>query len=166
MSIAFVLVLVGLFSIWLEFYVPGGILAVIGGICIFLGLCFFMNASLSLAYSILFFVFTLLAVIIVVKLALKQIQRSGRDNSFLLSRDQEGYKGAAVEEDLVGKKGIAITDLGPSGYILIEGKRCPALCRGPYIDKGSEVIVLSQEIAHLIVRAYYKNDLSVLKPAK
>jgi membrane-bound serine protease (ClpP class) len=53
---------------------------------------------------------------------------------------------------MIGKKGITMTEFGPSGYVLIEGKRYPAICRGPYLDKGKEVEIIAGESGHFIVK--------------
>lgn len=44
---------------------------------------------------------------------------------------------------LVGKKGIALTDMRPSGTIQIDGKRYSAISNGSWVEKGSSVKVES-----------------------
>jgi membrane-bound serine protease (ClpP class) len=150
--IAYILLFLGLLFIWLEFYLPGGALAVAGAISLFAGCIFYVAQSDSVIESLLFFTATCVSTIVVIRFAIRGIKKSGEKNTFFLSQDQEGYKAAAFQTSLVGKKGVTLTEFGPSGYILIDGVRYPAICRGPYLEKGCEVEVVAGESGHLIVK--------------
>lgn len=64
----------------------------------------------------------------------------------------EGYSSRFSSEPMVGKKGITYTVLRPSGKIIIDGEMHDAGTRGGYIDKGVEVIVISDEGTSLRVK--------------
>ena len=65
----------------------------------------------------------------------------------------EGYTSSFyVESKLVGKQGIAYTVLRPSGKIDIGGEIYDATTRGEYIEKGTEIEVISDEGTSLKVR--------------
>ncbi|QSE99071.1 NfeD family protein [Fulvivirga lutea] len=64
----------------------------------------------------------------------------------------EGYTSSFHKESMVGKIGIAHTVLRPSGKIIIEDELYDAYTRGDYIDKGSEVVVISDEGTSLKVK--------------
>ena len=150
--IPFILLFVGLLLIFLEFYTPGGILAVCGIIALLFGVTLFLTSSTSLLASVAFIGLMIAGVSFVIWFALHRIKKSGAKNTFYLSSDQEGYQGAAFDASLIGKQGDAVTDLGPSGFIVIEGARYQASCRGPYLDRGKKVIVIGGEGARLLVK--------------
>lgn len=148
----YILLLIGLALVWLEFYLPGGIFAVAAAL-------FVLGAQLSIwthtqdpLIVVLFFLASCALVVAVVYFAIKRIRKSAEHDTFYLSKDQQGYTAAGFDETLIGKKGVTLTEFGPSGYVLIDGERHQAICRGPYLNKGVEVIVMAGEAAHLIVK--------------
>ena len=68
------------------------------------------------------------------------------------SRDT-GYLSAPEREELVGKIGVAATDLHPSGTAIIDGERIDVVSEGPWIEDGTKVIVLAAESYRHVVRA-------------
>lgn len=54
-------------------------------------------------------------------------------------------------ETLVGRKGVALTNLRPSGIAVIDGRRVDVVSRGEYIDKDSDVAVIAVEGNQVIV---------------
>ena len=67
------------------------------------------------------------------------------------SRDT-GYLSAPERMELVGKFGVAATDLRPSGTALIDDERVDVVTEGPWIEKGSRVVVLHAESYRHVVR--------------
>lgn len=150
--IPYFLLALGLLFIWLEFYLPGGAFAVAAAIFILAALISFFSASQSILASTLFFVAASVAVIAVIRYAIYRIRKSGAKNTFFLSKDQEGYTSTELLDTITGKRGVTLTECGPSGYALIEGKRYPIICRGPYLDKGVEVEVIANELGNYVVK--------------
>jgi len=68
-------------------------------------------------------------------------------------KKSEGYIATFYNEDLIGKEGIAVTILRPSGRIEIEDDIYDAYTRGEYIEQGAKVRVVSQEGTSLKVRS-------------
>jgi membrane-bound serine protease (ClpP class) len=149
---AYLLLAVGLILLWLEFYLPGGAFAVAAGIFVLASLITFFAESTSFLASFSFFIAATLLVIGVIRLAIWYIKRSAKKDTFFLSKDQEGYTSSHLEADIVGKRGVTQTECGPSGYAVIEGKRYPIICRGPYLNKGVEIEVISKELGNYIVK--------------
>lgn len=150
--IAYLLLALGLLFIWLEFYLPGGAFAIAAAIFVLASLVAFFTASQSIIASTLFFVAACISVMGVIWFAVWRIRRSAKHNTFFLSKDQEGYKASDLSDDLTGKRGVTLTECGPSGYALIHGKRYPIICRGPYLNKGVEVEVIANELGNYVVR--------------
>lgn len=67
---------------------------------------------------------------------------------------EEGYVGAKAETfDLVGKTGIAYTDMMPSGKVEIEGQLYDAAAETGFIEKDSKIKVIDYSTTQLKVRA-------------
>ncbi len=64
----------------------------------------------------------------------------------------EGYTAKVQTPILIGKEGEAFTILRPSGKIMIDDELHDAYTRGDYIEKGSRVVVVSDEGSSLRVK--------------
>ena len=64
----------------------------------------------------------------------------------------EGYTAKASTVLLIGKEGEAFTILRPSGKVMIDDELYDAYTRGDYIERGSRVVVLSDEGSSLRVK--------------
>jgi len=63
--------------------------------------------------------------------------------------------GGTVEErlsPLVGKEGVAQSELRPAGVALIDGRRVDVVTEGPMVDAGSRVKVLAVQGNRVVVR--------------
>ena len=67
-------------------------------------------------------------------------------------RKEDGYTNSFGWENFVGEKGIADTDLHPSGWIKINKERLFVLSEGKFIEKGSNIEILSVDGNRIIVR--------------
>lgn len=65
---------------------------------------------------------------------------------------ESGYTSNFQKESLLGKKGTAYTILRPSGKVMIEGELYDAFAGGGYIEKGSNILVISEEGTSLKVK--------------
>jgi membrane-bound serine protease (ClpP class) len=63
-----------------------------------------------------------------------------------------GVLSAEVRAALVGKTGVALTDLRPSGRIEVGGEPYDALTEGEFVDKDAEVAVLEVRGNRIVVR--------------
>ncbi|MBA3895354.1 MAG: ATP-dependent Clp protease proteolytic subunit, partial [Gemmatimonadales bacterium] len=64
----------------------------------------------------------------------------------------EGYISAAMRADLMGKDGVALTDLRPAGTATIAGERVDVVTEGEYLSQGSPVRVIRSEGYRLVVQ--------------
>jgi membrane-bound ClpP family serine protease len=137
----------GLFLIYLEFFLPGTIMAIAGTI--------FLLTSLILCYVqagqlLLFIGYAALlaaALFITIRMALSRIKKANLPHN----SDQEGYAACAFPKEMIGKTGLASSDLKPSGYIEVDGRTFGALSKLGYIDKGAHVQIIGGQGTHLIV---------------
>ncbi len=150
MILALFIGLVGLACLYGEFFLPGGILAVVA-VCILIGSIIVFSFSGSEPFWIFCYgLFLLICSILVCKLALKNIRRS--KDSFFLKQDQEGFVSSSLEQELLRKEGTVATELKPAGHVRIEGKVYQALSQGEFLEKGSIIEVVSIRGSHLIVK--------------
>lgn len=63
-------------------------------------------------------------------------------------------------KDLVGKIGIAKTNLLPGGLVIVDGKRVDAVSDGTPIDAGTQVVVINAVAGKIRVRVAGPGDLS------
>jgi membrane-bound serine protease (ClpP class) len=64
----------------------------------------------------------------------------------------EGYLSALPRGDLVGKTGVAMTDLRPAGVATVDGERVDVVTEGEYIDSGAGVEIIRTESYRHVVR--------------
>lgn len=143
----------GLLLLVIEGVVPGfglpgisGILFVIAGTVLAMGSLSSAIASISIAIII-----TTLVTIVLLKLGFR---------SKLLDRvilkaehnDERGYLSVDSSHMYLNKIGMSITELRPSGFIEIDGKRLDALSDGSFIPKNVQIEVFRVEGSKIFVR--------------
>jgi membrane-bound serine protease (ClpP class) len=87
---------------------------------------------------------------------LRHIPSSNRFGGLFLKQGMpqaEGYISAAMRADLMGKDGVALTDLRPAGTATIAGERVDVVTEGEYLNQGSAVRVIRSEGYRLVVQA-------------
>lgn len=149
----FIVLLIGLLLIFLEFYIPGAVMGTAGALLVIASLFLYVMQSTSTLETVLFFVGALIAVAVIIKFALWWIPRTKKEFSIYSHGYQDGYQASSFDASAIGKKGTVLSDLKPGGYILIEGKQHQAISESGYISQGQEVIVLRGEGESLIVKS-------------
>jgi membrane-bound serine protease (ClpP class) len=56
-----------------------------------------------------------------------------------------GYVSAEARVELIGREGVAVTDLRPAGTIAIDDERIDAVSEGPWVERGTRVRVVRAE---------------------
>jgi membrane-bound serine protease (ClpP class) len=141
----------GLLLIFLEFFFPGMVCALAGGVFLFTSLVFVFT-EYSPLWGVLYFFFLICLVLAICKTALWWIKSKTADGEFYLNTSQEGFVASEYDRSALGKQGVAFTDLKPSGHVLIAGKQLQALCETGYVAKGAAIQVVGGRGAYLIVR--------------
>lgn len=152
MTIAVLLLCLGFLLVFIEFFIPGIVIGVMGGILIIGSIVLFAIESNSILATLAFIAASVVAFVLLVKFALWKMQNSSPDYSVYSADNQEGFYAAKKLPDVVGKSAIAMTDLRPGGYVNIEGHRIQAISKSGYITKGSEVEIIGNEEESLIVK--------------
>jgi membrane-bound serine protease (ClpP class) len=134
----------------MEFFLPGGILALCALLLALAGTSLFFWATPALWLCAVYLSVLIAAALAICLLALRMIRKS--KDSFCLHEDQEGFVASSFEEDLTGKKGVVTTELKPAGHVRIEGVIYQALSQGDFIVKAAVVEVVATKGSHLVVK--------------
>lgn len=99
----------------------------------------------------------LLLIVLGLVWVIRSFQKGRLSKSFLVNRDHSNGTSvpevAAAKEELIGKTGVAITTLRPSGIAEFDGRRVDVATSGEFIQKGETVTVIKAEGMHIRVRA-------------
>ncbi|WP_213105664.1 NfeD family protein [Candidatus Protochlamydia amoebophila] len=144
--------LCGLALIFIEFYIPGAIMGVLGSIFLIASIIVFTSQTNSIWATIFYIFFTFSCVVLLIRFTLWRIVHTSQGYSIYLKKDQKGFQASEYDRNAIGKLGIVLTDLKPGGYILIDGKQHQAISLTGYISKGEEVVVVSGQEESLIVK--------------
>lgn len=156
--------IVGLGLLIVEiFVIPGfGIFGILGIILmmasLFLGLIsdFPLVDFEIVSSAIIQFAAGLIASFIMIYIISKLLPKTRIWNNLILRTNIGGSSGYTSEENvkfLVGKSGVAYTDLRPSGTIIIDNNRIDAVTEGEYILKGTKISIIKEAGSKVVVRA-------------
>ncbi|CAF24462.1 NfeD family protein [Candidatus Protochlamydia amoebophila] len=150
--IASIFLLCGLALIFIEFYIPGAIMGVLGSIFLIASIIVFTSQINSIWATIFYIFFTFSCVVLLIRFTLWRIVHTRQEYSIYLKKDQKGFQASEYDRNAIGKLGMVLTDLKPGGYILIDGEQHQAISLTGYISKGEEVVVVSGQEESLIVK--------------
>lgn len=145
----------------IELFTPGigvagatGLLSLIAVVVMQLGWGHPRVAMYIIAISLLLIILGLIWII-------RSLQRGRLSKSFLVLKDHVDGTSvpevASVKADLLGKTGVTISALRPSGIAEIDGRRLDVMTAGAFIEKGETVTVVKAEGIHILVRAVAAN---------
>ena len=87
---------------------------------------------------------------------LRHLPTSQRFGGLILKESNDsgqGYVAALRRPELVGKAGVAVTDLRPAGVASVEGERIDVVTEGEYVGSGDRIEVLRADGYRHVVRA-------------
>lgn len=148
--------LFGFLLILTEVFVPGfGVFGIVGIICLAIGI-FMVEDDLNMA--LIEMALVVIGMAIILPLLLKAINKHRGFRRLGLSQSlttEEGFTSRKKGlEKYIGATGVALTDLRPSGtMVLDDDTRLDVVTRGDYIKSGSPVEVVDVDGTWLIVRA-------------
>jgi membrane-bound serine protease (ClpP class) len=148
------LLLGGFLLLLAEVFLPGGIIGAIGGVMLAVAVVLsYMEYGALEGTAILAGTTIGGAALLYVGLRILPDTRMGR--KILLSESITGrtFDSTAAQERgrLVGREGVALTDLRPAGRGKIDGKRWDVVSDGGYISKGDPICVVRVEGARIVV---------------
>lgn len=158
MSILLALLIGGYLLVLAEFVVPGGILGVIGALCLLaagiMGFFYFDTTT-----AIMIVMAELFSGVILTVLWFRYFFDSRLGKKLVhqdsLAEAKSDHSGSAQENslnELLEKTGITLTPLRPSGTARIQEKRYDVLTEGSMVESGKEIKVVKIDGGHIIVR--------------
>lgn len=152
LQVYIVLLLIGLFLLGAEIYLPGGVVG-------FIGVLALIGAVIAgfFAFGPQGGFFSAVAIIVLsgicIVLWIRFFPRTGMGKRLTLSKDGKPYRSAADEfKNLVGKEGTAQSSLRPSGIALVDGRRIDVVAAGDWISEGLRIRIVAVEGNRVIVR--------------
>ena len=151
--IAIVLFIVGFLLLAIEVVVPGfGVPGISGIVCLLVGV-FLAADSVMEGVVITLIVLALLGIMFIVLL---RLLASGKLKSPIVLKEEqtktEGYISSNDLQYLLGREGVAATDLRPTGVGDFDGVDFDVISEGRYISKGAGLVIYKVQGSKLIVK--------------
>lgn len=149
------LLVIGFLFIFFEFFIPGGVLGIVGAGLMALGIYIcFKTQGPDTGWIVL--VCALGLSIITVIVGFKVVPHTALGKVLILHRGvskADGYSAQADDpEELMGKEGISVSNLRPTGIATIDGRRMDVMADGEYIMAGARVRVVEVASNRIMVR--------------
>jgi membrane-bound serine protease (ClpP class) len=162
--IEIILFIAGVILLLVEvFVVPGfGVFGILGIIFMVAGLFLGLIADFPLvdwddiSFAIIQLALSFVATFVLIYILSKILPKTNVWNRLILMKNLEEKSGYTTSDPdfshLVGETGVAMTDLRPSGTIVINEKRYDVVTGGEFLDNGTEVKVVEVEGSKVVVR--------------
>lgn len=151
-SLYLALILAGVVMLGAEIYVPGGILGVLGFLC--------LAGAVAIGFTLGPMVGWLSAAAVVLGTAvgvwvwIRWFPNTRAGRKIMLGTNGRDFKAASEEwRALVGMTGEAVTDLRPAGIARIAGRRVDVTADGTWIEAGRPIRVVAVEGVRVVVRS-------------
>lgn len=149
------LLVVGLVLLGFEVIVPGAVLGIAAAIAMLAGIVVaFLEHGAS--GGLLALVVSLLAVLALLYVEFRVLPRTRWGRRMFLDKAIDGASQppvAARGADVVGREALAVTALGPTGIVEVDGRRYEARCDSGFADAGARLKVVRVETFQLVVIA-------------
>ena len=148
-----VLFVLALLLFFLEIFVPGGVLAIFGVVLLIVA-CVQGYTEYGGATAMVIFCLsgTLALIMFFVEIWLIQHKRFGKFIRLDKTISGSSLGPQAKSEDIVGKKGEALTMMAPTGMIVIDGKKYEAFSQSGLLEEATPVEVVRVDNFRLIVK--------------
>lgn len=146
------LIIAALVLVFFEVILPGGILGVIAALCVILA-TWIAGAQSGVGAALLTFLSASAAIGLLVFIEFKVMARTSLGRNFFLKTTVTGHSNQAPgPADIIGKEGVTLTRLNPSGKVAIDGQSYEAYSQDGYIDADQPIRVHSQDNFKLIIK--------------
>lgn len=150
-----ILLILGILLAAVEMVVPGFGLPGIGAAACLVAGVFCVSDSLVEGAAVTLVVLAVLALVLV---CILWMFAKGKLKSPLILREEQkkeqGYISSTDLNYLLGKRGIAVTDLHPMGTGDFEDIRFDVVSEGQFIEKGTKLEIIRVQGARLIVKGF------------
>jgi len=149
-QIFYVLLGTGVLLLSLEIFVPGGVLGIIGGLMIMTTI--FMSLFIFEKYGVLIAFLIIIFAVAVLILWINIFPKTYLGKRISLSNTLKTAKSNDDRKDLIGAEGVVISELRPSGFAKINGKKLDVVSSGDLIEEGKEIVVTNVEGFRIVVK--------------
>ncbi len=146
---------VGIVLLLVELVVPGfGVSGILGLIALVAAVILQIGNPTGMMFVIAIALFVVAAVVLIIYRSVIK-GRLGRSRIILQEQiDGESNElSDAQQQALVGKSGVTLSPLRPSGIALVEGRRLNVMTDGEFVDKDMPVTVVQSAGLRILVRA-------------
>ena len=133
-----------------EIFLPGGVLAVIGGL-VLLTACALTYTEYGVVWAVTMLILGMIGALIMFFLEIRLIAHTRFGQQFALKSTIAAKLNPLADEALVGKEGLALTTLAPTGKIRLDDQTYVAQAEDGFLEKGHAVKVVRIETFKLIV---------------
>lgn len=142
---------VGLTLIWLEFYLPGGVLGLVGGGILVVAIIMVFG-NYGYQWGMLSAIGSGIFVWLLVCYWMKTFHRSFLGRKITLNTETGRDETIESLPSLVGKTGVTTSQLSPSGKAKIEGARHDVVAQTGVIESGVEIKVVKVNGISILVQ--------------
>lgn len=148
-----ILFVLGIGLVLLEFFLPGGIVGVIGFISILASLFLAADNVVYMGISILIAIgVCILASILMIKVYGKKMKIFKKIILTDSTNTESGYVSNKNRLELIGLEGYTLTALRPAGTVIVQDERIDVVSEGSFILKDKKVRIVKVEGARIVVR--------------
>lgn len=133
-----------------EIFVPGGILAVAGGLLLLVA-CALTYTEYGAVWAVTLLIGGLIAALLLFFLEIRMISHTRFGKQFALQSTIAAKLNPMADPELVGREATTLTTLAPTGKIGLDGKTYVAQIEDGFIEKGHSVKIVRIETFKLIV---------------
>ncbi len=152
MTAIIVLFAIGIVLVAFEILVPGGLLGLVGGLCLLAGVVAAFNqfgasgGAIATALALAIGAVTIYAEFVI-------LPKSRLAKKFTMSETVAGRSQPEVADRaaVIGREVVAVTKLAPSGVVTLDGRRYEAFSQSGLAEVGSRLKVVDTDTFRLIV---------------
>lgn len=150
MSLIIGLLVTAFVLFFFEIFLPGGVLAVLGGILL-LTASALAYGEFGLLVALGIFIGGLLAALGLFFVEIRFIANSRFGSQLALQRSIDHKLSWGTSDEMVNREGVTLTTLAPTGTVSIDGKSFTATSEDGFLEKDTPIKVVRKTPFHLIV---------------
>ncbi|MBS4199716.1 nodulation protein NfeD [Bacillus sp. FJAT-49732] len=148
-----ILFVLGIILIAAEFFLAGGIAGLLGTVAVIGSIIMAGGNLLHMAISIVIALFlSILAIIIMLKVFGKRMNIFKKLILTDSTNTESGYVSNVNRLELIGREGVTVTPLRPSGTVKVDEERLDVVAEGSFIENNTKVKVVKVEGSRIVVR--------------
>ena len=155
------LFVLGIILLFLEIFIPGGILGTAGIVLLATGI-FMTTDSIIEGVGYVSLMLLILGLLLALSFKIPQTQRFWKRLSLSTRQTKsEGYVAPIQHlETFLGRQGVALSQLRPAGTADFDGERLDVVTEGGFVSQGAPIKVIAVEGTRVIVREISKADVN------